>query len=307
MLPVLLMVSFALSYGQNLSLNLRNTTVSRAVTEIQKLYGYSVVVKPDGLDMERQISVSIAGEDVKEAITKIFTGQSVEVEVSGRNVSVKKQIRQNSPVSKAEIKGVIRDELGEPLIGASVLIKGKQGEGTITDIDGGFALDASPSDVLVISYIGYKTIEMAVSGNKEINVALMPDTEFLEATVVVGYGVQKKVNLSGSVSAVNLEETGEMRAVTNLSSSLQGVAAGMLAQQSSGEPGADEASVTIRGMGTLNNSTPLVVIDGIIGQMSDVNPNDVATMSVLKDAASSAIYGSRAANGVILITTKSGK
>ena len=307
MLPVLLMVSFTLSYGQNISLNLRNTTVSRAVTEIQKLYGYSVVVKPDGLDMERQISVSIAGEDVKEAITKIFTGQSVDVEVNGRNVSVKKQIRQSSPVSKAEIKGVIRDELGEPLIGASVLIKGKQGEGTITDIDGGYALDASPSDVLVISYIGYKTIEMAVSGNKEINVALMPDTEFLEATVVVGYGVQKKVNLSGSVSAVNLEETGEMRAVTNLSSSLQGVAAGMLAQQSSGEPGADEASVTIRGMGTLNNSTPLVVIDGIIGQMSDVNPNDVATMSVLKDAASSAIYGSRAANGVILITTKSGK
>ena len=127
MLPVLLMVSFALSYGQNISLNLRNTTVSRAVTEIQKLYGYSVVVKPDGLDMERQISVSIAGEDVKEAITKIFTGQSVDVEVNGRNVSVKKQIRQSSPVSKAEIKGVIRDELGEPLIGASVLIKGKQG------------------------------------------------------------------------------------------------------------------------------------------------------------------------------------
>ena len=306
-LSLLLLVSF-ISSAQDITLNLRNTTVSRAVTEIQKMYGYSVVVKPDGLDMERAVNVSLAGEDVKSALTKVFSGQPVEIEVSGKNVSVKKSIPQAMPQnSVAEITGIIKDEFGEPLIGASVLIKDKPGEGTITDLDGAYALKASPGDVFVISYIGYKSVEVAVADNKTINASLLPDTEFLEATVVVGYGVQKKVNLSGSVSAVNLEETGELRAVTNLSSSLQGVTSGMLAQQSSGEPGADEASVTIRGMGTLNNSSPLVVIDGIIGSMSDVNPNDVASMSVLKDAASSAIYGSRAANGVILITTKSGK
>ena len=308
MLSVLLLVSFTLSYGQSITLNLRNTTVSRAVTEIQKIYGYSVVVKPDGLDMERAVSVSLSGEDVKAALTKIFAGQSVDVEVNGRNVSIMKQASPSPQKDIAtDIKGIIKDETGEPLIGASVLIKGKQGEGTITDFDGAYGLRALPSDVLVISFIGYKTIEIPVSDKTVINASLVPDTEFLEATVVVGYGMQKKVNLSGAVSAVNLEETGEMRAVTNLSSSLQGVAAGMLAQQSSGEPGADEASVTIRGLGTLNSSSPLVVIDGVVGQMSDVNPNDVATMSVLKDAASSAIYGSRAANGVILITTKAGK
>ena len=308
MLSVLLLVSFTLSYGQNITLNLRNTTVSRAVTEIQKIYGYSVVVKPDGLDMERAVTVVLNGEDVKEALTKIFAGQSVEVEVAGKKVSIKKQTASLSPaVSVVEIKGIIKDEVGEPLIGASVLIKGKQGEGAVTDIDGAYSLKALPEDVLVVSYIGYKTVEVAVADKTVINASLLPDTEFLEATVVVGYGTQKKVNLSGAVSAVNLEETGEMRAVTNLSSSLQGVAAGMLAQQSSGEPGSDEASVTIRGLGTLNSSSPLVVIDGVVGQMSDVNPNDVATMSVLKDAASSAIYGSRAANGVILITTKAGK
>ena len=308
MLSVLLLVSFTLSYGQSITLNLRNTTVSRAVTEIQKIYGYSVVVKPDGLDMERAVSVSLSGEDVKAALTKIFAGQSVDVEVNGRNVSIMKQASPSPQKDIAtDIKGIIKDETGEPLIGASVLIKGKQGEGTITDFDGAYGLRALPSDVLVISFIGYKTIEIPVSDKTVINASLVPDTEFLEATVVVGYGTQKKVNLSGAVSAVNLEETGEMRAVTNLSSSLQGVAAGMLAQQSSGEPGADEASVTIRGLGTLNSSSPLVVIDGVVGQMSDVNPNDVATMSVLKDAASSAIYGSRAANGVILITTKAGK
>ena len=272
------------------------------------MYGYSVVVKPDGLDMERAVNVSLAGEDVKSALTKIFSGQPVDIDVNGKNVSVKKAEVQSIPQNTiAEITGIIKDEFGEPLIGASVLIKDKPGEGTITDLDGAYALKASPGDVFVISYIGYKSVEVAVADNKTINASLLPDTEFLEATVVVGYGVQKKVNLSGSVSAVNLEETGELRAVTNLSSSLQGVTSGMLAQQSSGEPGADEASVTIRGMGTLNNSSPLVVIDGIIGSMSDVNPNDVASMSVLKDAASSAIYGSRAANGVILITTKSGK
>lgn len=308
MLSVLLLVSFTLSYGQNITLNLRNTTVSRAVTEIQKIYGYSVVVKPDGLDMERAVSVSLSGEDVKGALTKIFAGQPVDVEVNGRNVSIMKQASPSPQKDSAvDIKGIIKDEAGEPLIGASVLIKGKQGEGTITDFDGAYNLRVLPSDVLVISFIGYKTIEMTVADKTVINASLVPDIEFLEATVVVGYGTQKKVNLSGAVSAVNLEETGEMRAVTNLSSSLQGVAAGMLAQQSSGEPGADEASVTIRGLGTLNSSSPLVVIDGVVGQMSDVNPNDVATMSVLKDAASSAIYGSRAANGVILITTKAGK
>ena len=217
------------------------------------------------------------------------------------------QSQYGQTADKVEVKGVIKDEFGEPLIGASVLVKDKQGVGTITDIDGNYTLSVASDAVLLFSYIGYSTVELPVDGKSVLNVSLTPDTEFLEATVVVGYGTQKKVNLSGSVSAVNLEETGELRAVTNLSSSLQGVASGMLAQQASGEPGADEASITIRGMGTLNNSSPLVVIDGVVGQMSDVNPNDVATMSVLKDAASSAIYGSRAANGVILITTKSGK
>ena len=213
------------------------------------MYGYSVVVKPDGLDMERAVNVSLAGEDVKSALTKIFSGQPVDIDVNGKNVSVKKAEVQSIPQNTiAEITGIIKDEFGEPLIGASVLIKDKPGEGTITDLDGAYALKASPGDVFVISYIGYKSVEVAVADNKTINASLLPDTEFLEATVVVGYGVQKKVNLSGSVSAVNLEETGELRAVTNLSSSLQGVTSGMLAQQSSGEPGADEASVTIRGM-----------------------------------------------------------
>ncbi len=295
--------------GQIITLNLRNTPVSRAVTEIQKMYGYSVVIKSEGIDLSRQVSVNAENEDLKTVLAKLFEGQDVVIDVNGNNVFISK--RQTPPLDEGKpafvVKGVVRDETGEPLIGAGITINGRSGVGAITDIDGRYEIDADPKDVLTVSYLGYKSVERPVAGKRNIDFTLEPDNEFLEATVVVGYGTQKKVNLSGAVTAVNMEETSEIRAVTNLSSGLQGVASGLLAQQSSGEPGSDGASVTIRGLGTLNSSSPLVVIDGIVGSLSDVNPQDVASMSVLKDAASSAIYGSRAANGVILITTKSGK
>ena len=300
----------SISRGQELSLTLRTVPISKAITEVQKVSGYSIVVKSDGLDLSKTVSVQFENEDIRTAIRKIFEGQPVEVAVSSKNISVSIRELQAPPPQSPEqpsVKGTILDENREPLMSASVTVKGKTGLGVISDLDGRYEIGAAPSDVLVFSFIGYKTVEIPVEGRKAIEVRLEPDSEFLEATVVVGYGVQKKVNLSGSVSAVNMEEVGENRALTNLSSGLQGVVSGLLAQQSSGEPGDDEASVTIRGLGTLNNSAPLVVIDGVVGSMGDVNPNDVASMSVLKDAASSAIYGSRAANGVILITTKSGK
>ena len=305
-----MLLASAVLNAQNISLSLRSVPVSKAITEIQKASGYSIVVKSDGLDLSRQVSVNAENEDIRTVIGNVFAGQDVEVTVSGKNISV---IKKEHPLpthqvhDRAMIKGIVRDENGQPLMSAAVQIKGKGGQGVITGLDGDYEIEAGPADVLVFSFISYKVQEVPVDGRKTVDVALEPDSEFLEATVVIGYGVQKKVNLSGSVSAVNLEDTGENRALTNLSAGLQGVAAGLLAQQSSGEPGEDAASITIRGLGTLNNSAPLVVIDGVIGSINDVNPNDVASMSVLKDAASSAIYGSRAANGVILITTKSGK
>lgn len=296
--------------AQNVSLNLGNVTVGKAIVELQKNYGYSVAVKSDGLNMEKTVSVSAQDEDIVQVIRKIFADQQVDVEVSGKNISISKKSVQ--PVESAKpaafsVSGKIVDENGEPLIGASVFDRDDPSKGAISDLDGNYSIQVKPSATLLYSYIGYASQEIEVLSRALINVALAPDSQFLEATVVVGYGVQKKVNLSGSVSAVNLEETGEHRALTNLSAGLQGVASGLLAQQTSGEPGEDGASLTIRGLGTLNNSGPLVVVDGVVGSMNDVDPNDVASMSVLKDAASSAIYGSRAANGVILITTKSGK
>lgn len=295
--------------GQDINLTLRSVPISKAITEIQKASGYSIVVKSDDLDMSGTVSLSFENESVQSAISRVFAPQQVEIEIHGKNISVSRKKPQITPpvAEKPLVRGVVRDENGEPLMSAAVQVKGKGGQGVVSGLDGDYEIAASASDILVFSFISYKTLEIPVDGRKTIDVSLEPDSQFLEATVVIGYGVQKKVNLSGSVSAVNLEDTGENRALTNLSAGLQGLAAGLLAQQTSGEPGDDEASITIRGLGTLNNSAPLVVIDGVIGAMSDVNPNDVASMSVLKDAASSAIYGSRAANGVILITTKSGK
>jgi len=294
--------------AQQAGITLKDVPLSKAITEIQKSTGYSVVVKAEGLDLSRTISLTINADDPKAAVGQLFAGQDVDITLNDKTVIVSRKLvsaptQDNQPI----VKGTIRDEQGEPMATATVQIKGRPGQGVIADLDGRYEIPAGAGDILLFSFIGYRTMEIPVGNNRVVDVVLEPDTQFLEATVVVGYGVQKKVNLSGSVAAVNMEDTGENRVLTNLSAGLQGVASGLLAQQSSGEPGDDAAAVTIRGLGTLNNSSPLVVIDGVIGSMNDVNPNDVASMSILKDAASSAIYGSRAANGVILITTKSGK
>lgn len=211
-----------------------------------------------------------------------------------------------SSVSQADkVTGNVSDKNGEPIIGATIQLKdGKVGG--ITDFDGNFELSNLPANaVLVISYIGYKTQEVALNGRKNISVVLAEDSELIEEVVVVGYGTQKKANLTGAVSSVNVDDMGD-RPITNASTLLEGTASGVYALQKSGQPGADGAVVNIRGVGTLNNSDPLVLIDGLPGSMSDVDASDISSISVLKDAASSAIYGNRAANGVILITTKKG-
>lgn len=204
------------------------------------------------------------------------------------------------------VTGVISDQYG-PVIGANVIVKGTT-IGTITDMDGKFSLEVPADAVLQISYIGYLTQEIQVTkSTTTVNVILKEDSETLEEVVVVGYGTQKKVNMSGSVSAVNVSELTESRPITNVSQALAGVAAGVNVMSSSNQPGNDNAAIKVRGQGTLNDSAPLVIIDGAEAGINTVNPQDIESISILKDAASASIYGSRAANGVILITTKSGK
>lgn len=206
------------------------------------------------------------------------------------------------------VNGVVTDHLSDPIPGVSVSVKNST-QGTTTDADGHYELSVATGSILVFSYIGYETQEFTMSGgNRVLNVVLKENTQLLEEVVVVGYGTQKKVNLTGAVSSVDMSKMVESRPITSLSAGLSGMAAGVsVTQGNGGRPGYDGATIRIRGQGTLNNSDPLVVIDGVPGSMNDINPQDVESISILKDAASSAIYGSRAANGVILITTRQGK
>lgn len=203
------------------------------------------------------------------------------------------------------ISGRVSSSIGEPMIGASIMVKGTT-NGTITDLDGNFRIETSPTATLIISYVGYVTQEVQIAGRKSINIILKDDTGLLEEIVVVGYGTQKKETLTGSVTSVKGDEIKRSPA-PNVSTSLQGKLPGLIVNQRSGEPGRDDPSIVIRGFGTFGDSSPLIIIDGVErGNMSRMNPEDIESISVLKDA-SAAIYGARAANGVILITTKKGK
>ncbi|WP_284284712.1 SusC/RagA family TonB-linked outer membrane protein [Portibacter lacus] len=208
-------------------------------------------------------------------------------------------------MDKISVKGIVTDDAGEALIGATVLEKGTN-NGTITDIDGSYNINVEEDATLVFSYVGFRDQEIPVNGQTEINALLSLDAAQLAEVVVTGYGSQKKSNLTGSVGVVNAE-TLEARPITSASQALQGQVSGVWINQNSGEPGQDGASIRIRGIGTLNNPNPLILVDGIEAPFDSVDPNDIASITVLKDAASAAIYGSRAANGVVLVTTKRGK
>ena len=205
------------------------------------------------------------------------------------------------------VKGTVVDTTGEPIIGAAVMVAGTT-TGSVTDFDGNFVIEnvASKSGQLKITYVGYEPATVNFKVGTTVKVTLQEDNKNLEEVVVVGFGTQKKANLTGAVAAVD-NKLLDNRPLTNLSSGLAGLLPGVSVVQTSGQPGQDVGNIHIRGIGSLNECGPLVIIDGFEGSMNDVNPNDVASISVLKDAASSSIYGSKAANGVILITTKRGQ
>ncbi|SCD19146.1 SusC family [Proteiniphilum saccharofermentans] len=206
---------------------------------------------------------------------------------------------------KKRIKGSVTDDSGEPLIGVNIVEKGTT-NGTITDINGLFTLDVAEGSNLVVSYVGFEDKEIVIDSKTEYYILLSESILGIDEVVIVGYGTMKKQNLTGAVSAVKFDEAMTSRPTLNLSSALTGLSAGLNISQLSGTPGAENVNIMVRGRGTMNDSSPLVIIDGVPGALNDVNPNDVESVSVLKDAASSAIYGSRAANGVILVTTKRG-
>ena len=203
------------------------------------------------------------------------------------------------------LKGTVNDALG-PVAGASVVVKGTT-NGTVTDMDGNFVLDVNNGDILQVSFIGYVTQDIKYTGQATLTVNLVEDTQKLEEVIVVGYGTQKKVNMTGAVAQIDSKAL-ENRPVQNVSTALQGTMPGVQVTSGGGRPGQDGGTIRVRGVGTLNTADPYILVDGIeTGTMNSVDPNDIESISVLKDAASAAIYGSKASNGVILITTKRGK
>ncbi len=295
--------------GGILTVRMQNKTVKEVFSYIEKNSNY-VFIYEDAVDLDKRISVNVSNKSVDEIIKEVFSANSFSYVIKGRQVIVKNKIigRKPSPVTSQDeivIRGTVTDNTGMPLVGVNVVVKGTT-IGTVSNIDGNFELPAAPiGSIIQFSYIGYKSKE--VKAQEKISVILSEDNELLDEVVVVGYGVQKKVNMTGAVSSVKVDAL-DSRPITNATNALAGLAAGLSVSNTGGNvPGMESPTIRIRGQGTLNNSDPLVVIDGMAGSsISDINPQDIESISVLKDAASSAIYGSRAANGVILITTKKG-
>lgn len=297
------------SYAQKATVNLemRNQTVKEVLNEIEEQSDFSFFFNIKHVDLDRKVSVVAKKSDIFKVLETVFAGTDVRYSVVDKKIilSTEKQEGQQNNNGK-KVTGVVKDQNGEPIIGANVSVKGTT-TGTITDIDGNFMLDIPEGGIVLVSYIGYVPLEVKVGNKTQLNISLKEDLQALDEIVVVGYGTQKKVNLTGAVTAVSGEDLAK-RPVTNTSTLLQGQVPGLRVVQGTGQPGNESVSFRIRGVGTFSGAgaNPLVLINGVSGDMSSLDPSMIESVSVLKDAASCAIYGARAANGVILITTKQG-
>ena len=291
-------------YSQSISLKMSNVSVKKAMTELQTKSGYSFVYIAGDVDTDR--TVSINASQLKDAVAQILKGQNVSYEIQGKNIVIKKGSQQQVTSGKRKkVTGTVKDANGEPIIGATVVEKGTT-NGTVTDFDGNFVLEATEGTSLEISYIGYKTQQLTADSGKTLAVILNEDTEVLDEVVVMGYTTQSRNTLTGAAVALKEEKLKDV-STANVSSMLDGKVAGMNVSVSSGKPGGT-GRIRIRGKGSLGSSLdPIWVVDGVIyNEDPRLSPNEIDNLSVLKDASSTALYGSRASNGVIVITTKKG-
>ena len=293
------------TFAQNYNMYLSNVTVKQAMDELKNETGYSFIYSSGDVNTSKKVSVNADNSSVKDIVGQILDGQRVSYEIQGNNIIVRSISASISQQTKT-VKGTVVDSKGEPIIGANVLVKGTT-VGSITDLDGKFTLEAAEGQILVISYIGYTNYEVKVSNKSTLHITLKEDSKALDEVVVVGYGVQKKQTMTAAASSVKVSSL-ESLPSTNLASTLGGRVSGVLIQQGSGEAGYENPHIIIRGSSSPTSSEPLIVVDGIIGRsMSQLDPNEIENMTVLKDASAVAPYGARGANGVILITTKRGK
>ena len=301
--------------GQTVTFNVSNVSVQKAMNKFHRQTGYSFVFAADDVDVSRVVSVHGNKAKLSNVINQILDGQNVSYTVEGKHIVVTPQQQQEKTSVKTstpsqgntkKIKGRVVDEKGEPIVGATVKVKGSS-EGTITNIDGNFSMTVPANGTIEISYVGFTTQQLSVGKKLQMDVTLHEDNKELNEVVVIGYGTQRKATLTGAVSSVSGDIL-KRRNVASLSTALEGTMPGVTIQQTSGQPGSDGGTIRIRGLGSINSdSNPLILVDGIEMDINQVDPNTIDQVSVLKDAASASIYGSRASNGVILITTKKGQ
>lgn len=297
---VLLLSCVAMAQSKTVTLRLDDVSVKSAMESLSEQSGYTFFYKVGEVDTAKKIKLNATNLD--EAIAQILVGQEVAYEIQGSTIVVSKKAPQVQPSTKqaGEITGNVVDGQGNPLVGVVVMTDKNY---VTTDIKGNFSIVAEAGDVLEFSCLGYTTRSEKVGGRTHLHITMADEVQQMEAVVVVGYGTQKKVNLTGSVSMVSSEDL-EARPISNVANGLQGVLPGVTVTSASAQPGASDTTIRVRGVGTLGNSNPLILIDGVEGDISVLNPEDIESVSVLKDAASASIYGARGANGVLLVTTK---
>jgi TonB-dependent starch-binding outer membrane protein SusC len=325
------------SQGAEIILDIKDAPLKRVLREIERQTDYHFVLNESRLNsLKKTVTISIKSESIEVVLNQILAGTSITYKIiknqitlvppatqtrgntqSGLNSSADIVWAQAQPslsinysaLSDVDITitGTVKEDTGSPLPGVNVLVKGTT-VGTVTDANGDFSI-AVPSNesVLVFSFIGFISQEIAVNGQTNINVTLASDSQTLSEVVVVGYGTQDKQDVTGAISSVK-GSTFENLPVSSTQQALQGRTAGVNIVRSGGEPG-NPGAIRVRGVGTMNDANPLIIIDGVPadGPLADVNPNDIESVEVLKDASASAIYGTRAANGVVIVTTKRGK
>lgn len=291
-----------------ISLNLQNVPLKEVFSRIEDQSNYIFVYYDNILDASRRVSISVSDQTVGDVLEVLFAGTENTWKLSGRQIVIGKAAAVGKTEKQATLRvmGSVKDHSGEPLIGVTVFVKERPNIGTATDINGNYLIDVQPDDVLEFSYVGYKTQDVAVAGRGLLDVVLEQNDALLDAVEVVGYGVQKKISVIGSQQSIQVDELKVPAA--NLTQGLAGRVAGLVSVQRTSEPGFDDADIYIRGISTLtaSMSAPLTLVDGVPRSFANVDPEDIESFSILKDASATAVYGVRGANGVIIINTKSG-
>lgn len=314
MMTLLLCCLSLLSSAQKVSIHLKNASLKQVISAIEKQTNYRFSYRSGLLDNEKGITLNVSKSSVTDVLNKAIEGRGLTYSIiSDKSIVItdkKEQKKEHSSSPKPKpaktslrkYSGVVRDNQGEPVIGATVMEKGTT-NGVVTDLNGNFNIEARDGATFVVSYIGFSNQEL--KGSDNMDVTLKEDTKALDEVVVVGYGIQKKSSVTGAISSVKSEDL-ENRTSTNALQAIQGKTAGVNILSSSAAPGSSQ-SVRIRGISSNGSTSPLYVVDGrIADDISYIDPNDIASIEVLKDAASAAIYGAQAGNGVILLTTKKG-